>query len=52
MKIVGESEVRLQLRPSTGPMGEKGDKGDQGERGEPGPGGVKGDWRVLIGAVD
>lgn len=52
MKIIGENEVRIQLKESTGPMGPagpKGDKGDTGPRGAigatgaTGPAGPKGD---------
>lgn len=48
MKIIGENEVKLQLKDSTGPMGPagpqgpKGDKGDKGERGETGATGAVG----------
>lgn len=48
MKVIGENEVRIQLKESTGPMGPagpqgpKGDKGDKGDRGEPGPRGLTG----------
>lgn len=45
MKIVGENEVKFQLKASTGPMGPagpQGPKGDKGDRGEPGPRGLTG----------
>ena len=45
MKIVGENEVKFQLKESTGPMGPagpQGPKGDKGDRGEPGPRGLTG----------
>ena len=50
MKIVGENEVKFQLKESTGPMGPagpQGPKGDKGDRGEPGPRGLTG----LTGAT-
>ena len=50
MKIVGENEVKIQLKASTGPMGPagpQGPKGDKGDRGEPGPRGLTG----LTGAT-
>lgn len=50
MKIVGENEVKIQLKESTGPMGPagpQGPKGDKGDRGEPGPRGLTG----LTGAT-
>ena len=46
MKVIGENEVRIQLKESTGPMGPagpKGDKGDKGDRGETGPRGLTGE---------
>lgn len=45
MKVIGENEVKLQLKDSTGPMGPagpQGPKGDKGDRGEPGPRGLTG----------
>ena len=48
MKVIGENEVKFQLKESTGPMGPagpqgpKGDKGDKGERGEKGATGAMG----------
>ena len=45
MKVIGENEVKLQLKESTGPMGPagpQGPKGDKGDRGEPGPRGLTG----------
>ena len=50
MKVIGENEVKLQLKDSTGPMGPagpQGPKGDKGDRGEPGPRGLTG----LTGAT-
>lgn len=50
MKIVGENEVKIQLKASTGPqgpVGPAGPKGDKGDRGEPGPRGLTG----LTGAT-
>ena len=45
MKVIGENEVKFQLKESTGPMGPagpQGPKGDKGDRGEPGPRGLTG----------
>lgn len=45
MKVIGENEVKIQLKESTGPMGPagpQGPKGDKGDRGEPGPRGLTG----------
>ena len=45
MKVIGENEVKIQLKASTGPMGPagpQGPKGDKGDRGEPGPIGLTG----------
>lgn len=45
MKIVGENEVKIQLKESTGPQGPagpQGPKGDKGDRGETGPRGLTG----------
>lgn len=45
MKVIGENEVKFQLKASTGPMGPagpQGPKGDKGDRGEPGPRGLTG----------
>ena len=45
MKVIGENEVKFQLKESTGPMGPagpQGQKGDKGDRGEPGPRGLTG----------
>lgn len=45
MKVIGENEVKIQLKESTGPMGPvgpQGPKGDKGDRGEPGPRGMTG----------
>ena len=45
MKVIGENEVKIQLKSSTGPMGPagpQGPKGDKGDRGEPGPRGLTG----------
>ena len=50
MKVIGENEVKFQLKESTGPMGPagpQGTKGDKGDRGEPGPRGLTG----LTGAT-
>lgn len=50
MKVIGENEVKFQLKESTGPMGPagpQGPKGDKGDRGEPGPRGLTG----LTGAT-
>lgn len=50
MKVIGENEVKIQLKESTGPMGPagpQGPKGDKGDRGEPGPRGLTG----LTGAT-
>ena len=50
MKVIGENEVKVQLKESTGPMGPagpQGPKGDKGDRGEPGPRGLTG----LTGAT-
>lgn len=50
MKVIGENEVKFQLKASTGPMGPagpQGPKGDKGDRGEPGPRGLTG----LTGAT-
>lgn len=46
MKVIGENEVKFQLKESTGPMGPagpQGPKGDKGDRGEPGPRGLTGE---------
>lgn len=46
MKVIGENEVRIQLKESTGPMGPagpQGPKGDKGDRGETGPRGLTGE---------
>lgn len=46
MKVIGENEVKIQLKESTGPMGPagpQGPKGDKGDRGEPGPRGLTGE---------
>lgn len=46
MKVIGENEVKFQLKESTGPMGPagpQGPKGDKGDRGEPGPRGMTGE---------
>ena len=46
MKVIGETEVKFQLKESTGPMGPagpQGPKGDKGDRGEPGPRGLTGE---------
>ena len=45
MKVIGENEVKFQLKESTGPMGPagpQGPKGDKGDRGETGPRGLTG----------
>lgn len=45
MKVIGENEVKIQLKESTGPQGPagpQGPKGDKGDRGEPGPRGLTG----------
>lgn len=45
MKVIGENEVKFQLKESTGPQGPagpQGPKGDKGDRGEPGPRGLTG----------
>lgn len=45
MKVIGENEVKIQLKSSTGPMGPagpQGPKGEKGERGETGPRGLTG----------
>ena len=45
MKVIGENEVKIQLKESTGPMGPagpQGPKGDKGDRGETGPRGLTG----------
>lgn len=45
MKVIGEHEVKIQLKSSTGPMGPagpQGPKGDKGDRGETGPRGLTG----------
>ena len=50
MKVIGENEVKFQLKESTGPMGPagpQGPKGDKGDRGETGPRGLTG----LTGAT-
>lgn len=50
MKVIGENEVKFQLKESAGPMGPagpQGPKGDKGDRGEPGPRGLTG----LTGAT-
>lgn len=50
MKVIGENEVKIQLKESTGPQGPagpQGPKGDKGDRGEPGPRGLTG----LTGAT-
>ena len=46
MKVIGENEVKIQLKSSTGPMGPAGPhgpKGDKGDRGETGPRGLTGE---------
>lgn len=42
MKVIGENEVRIQLKASTGPMGPAGPKGDKGDKGDTGPRGLTG----------
>ncbi|MBQ7887542.1 MAG: collagen-like protein [Clostridia bacterium] len=42
MKVVGESEVRIQLHSSTGPQGPAGPQGPQGLQGPQGPAGATG----------
>lgn len=45
MKVIGENEVKIQLKSSTGPMGPagpQGPKGEKGDRGETGPRGLTG----------
>lgn len=45
MKVIGENEVRIQLKASTGPMGPagpQGPKGDKGDKGDTGPRGLTG----------
>ena len=42
MKLIGENEVKLQLRESTGPMGTAGPQGPQGIPGPVGPVGPRG----------
>lgn len=46
MKVIGENEVKIQLKESTGPMGPagpQGEKGEKGDRGETGPRGLTGE---------
>ena len=43
MKVIGENEVRIQLKASTGPMGPAGPQGPKGDKGDTGPRGLIGE---------